>query len=307
MPRSGCRGCWTISKIRWPTDMAAALDNPSKKSGKRAIVVPHLAAKLDYLLTRAGRQNKWLTEVLVSPDGRSPTAPSIANWKATGRIPVEYVISMRYVFGLDEGLLELDDLDAFKARADTAAQPGSGRYWKTLLERADEARTGLTLVIEGDPVQQRVANLSFTRPARKPPHLDEVPLDAGIRFAIPQARLETLAVNEVDAPLTIVLCCDDRLGWKTFCPDRHHHGFELEDARWILPGPARGPMFLDGTMGLHRAVALAFAGVMPRPIAAGFLSDRTVWATDALAAWLFTSGTPHIVLRRQFLAIAGRR
>jgi hypothetical protein len=287
--------------------MVAALDNASKKSGRRALVVPELDAKLEYLLTRAGRQYKWLTEVLASPDGRSPSASSISMWKKTGRIPVDYVISLNYVFALDEGLLELDDLEVFKKLVDSAAKPGSGRYWKTLLERADETRSGLALVIEGGLAPRRLANLSFSRPERKTPLLEEVPLDAGVRFTIPKARLESLVTKEAELPLSIILCCEDRLGWKTLSPDRHHHGFESEATRWILPGSVRGPMFLDGTLGLHGAVSVAFAGKMPKSIADAFVSDRTVWATDALAAWLFTTNTPYIVLRRQFLAIAGRR
>lgn len=283
---------------------------PGKRSGRRALTVPHLDLKLEYLLARAGRQNKWLTEVLVTPDGRSPSASSISGWKASGRIPVEYVISLLYAFGLAEELLELEDLEEFKLRVDRSSQPGSGRFWKTLLEKADEGHPGLTLLIEGRPLEERVANLSFSRPQRKVQMMDEVPMDAGIRFSIPRTKLDYWALDGAENQPGIVLCCEDRLGWKALCPNRHHQGFDRDDTHWILPGLTRGPMYLDGTIGLHRAVGVAFAGQLPNAIHEALVSDRsdrTVWATDALAAWLFTTRTPHVVLRRQFLAIAGRR
>lgn len=283
---------------------------PGKRSGRRALTVPHLDLKLEHLLSRAGRQNKWLTEVLVTPDGRSPSASSISGWKKSGRIPVEYVISVLYAFGLTEDLLELDDLEEFKSRVDGSSQLGSGRYWKALLEQADEAHTGLKLLVEGRPLGERVANLSFSRPQRKVQMMDEVPMDAGIRFSIPRARFELLSAQSTENKLGIVLCCEDRLGWKSLCPNRHHQGFDRDDANWVLPGMTRGPMYLDGTIGLHRAVAVAFARGLPNAIHEAFVSDRsdrTVWATDALAVWLFKTSTPHVVLRRQFLAIAGQR
>lgn len=105
-----------------------------KPGGKPSLAVPHLRAKLDYLLARDNRPVKWLSQVLASPSGGSPTPQAVGMWKVSGKVPLDYMASLAFVFGIDRAILEMADLEAFRAAAAAAAPPGSGRYWRRLGE-----------------------------------------------------------------------------------------------------------------------------------------------------------------------------
>jgi hypothetical protein len=277
-----------------------------RRGGKPSLPVPHAGEKIDHMLERIGRPTKWLTEVVSSPEGSRPSQQSVSNWKKHNVVPLEYVTSLCYALGIDRALLSLTDLPQFRAAAASALAPGSGRFWKTLIEHAAERPDGLELRLDEAVFQQRVGNLSFRRQPARAPKLQEIPLDAGLRFSIPAATLAPLTNGKAASSLRIVLCCEDRQGWKTFCPHRHDGGFQLADGHWLLPGAPDRFLYLEKTLGLYRAVAIAFAERPPPPVYDALEADRTVWGTDALATWLFETGQPFRAFQRQFLVVAAR-
>jgi hypothetical protein len=286
--------------------MESSVTQPDKKrksSGKRSLPIPDFDKKLPYLLDRAGRQQKWLIDVLATPHG-APTASGITGWKNSKRLPIEYVGAFCLNFGIDETILIEPNFDRFKSETDKVLMPGSGRYWKTLLEKATETSDGLRLLVE-DSFRPALRNIMFQNEPfdYELPRIQHVNLDQRLRFSVPAATIAKL-ISDADcdpSELTITLCCEDQKGWKTLCPHRHDIGFVLEGDKWTLPEQSRPSLKLAGPLGRFRAVAVIAASLLPTGIHEGLRADRTVWATDALAAWLFQNKIPHLVLQREFL------
>lgn len=276
-------------------------------SGRRSLPVPQFREKLDYLLARTGRQNQWLTEVLVSPHGGRPSAQSVSNWKDKAKIPYDYLVSFRFAFGIDEATLALPDFEAFKAAADAVMMPGAGRYWKTLLEKAEQGPNALSLIVDGAPEpRRRLGNLGYDRPTpARSPLVPTAAFDDGVRFAVPASRLAGLVSGT--GQVSLVLVCEDKLGWKTITPNRHHPGFEAAGERWLLPGPDRRPLYFHEAVGNYRAVLIAVAAALPLAIDESLRADKTVWGTDALAAWLFDTQPDYLIMDRPFLVTAPQR
>lgn len=288
-------------------------DDPSShgKSGRKSLLVPLYEKKLEYLLGRNGRMQKWLCEAVSSPTGQRPSPQMLSNWKSAGRIPAEYVRGFCSAFFIDEGILMEANYDVFLSDVDKISVPGSGRYWKALLEEAKESKDGLLLLIEGQVDQrQSWGNVHFEHePNIVPPRRLYASLDQNIRFAIPEVTLRRHCSNGGGDAVegSVILCCEDSAGWRTLCPHRHDAGFKPDGDRWILPAAPRRPLKLAPPLGLFRAVAVVLPTPLPVEIQEAFLADRTVWATDAMAAWLFREELTRLVLQREFIVVAGKR
>ncbi|MFT3817796.1 MAG: hypothetical protein QM750_09250 [Rubrivivax sp.] len=278
-----------------------------RQAPKRSLTIPALKAKIEYALGQLNRNHKWLTTVVISPHGSSPSASVIANWKNDGIVPLEYVSSLCTALGVDLETLRQQDWDVFRTKVDVALAPGSGRQWATLVAQAIELVDGLQLKIDRprEPGGQ-VGNLLYPGEGRAPgpaPVIPVVSLDRRVRFAIPHATADRIlgGVGREASDRQAAFFCEDRDGWRVLMPHRQNERGLLRTAHgWLFPD-AESWLRIGGPIGRFRALVVLTSAPIPEPVWIELKADRSFWPYDALAVWLGTESPGHAVLQREFL------
>jgi hypothetical protein len=270
--------------------------------------IPQLREKIDYLLEKHVRQQKWLADTLlgesVSGENRSNT---IGNWKNEGKIGKVHLEKFLSLFNITRQVLNNSDFDEFKRLVDASMVPGSGLPWKRLVELAQEPSDGLQLERpQRRVVTQPLGNLAFPGYGHSsPPRLPQVPQNEPVRLAIPVKTLDhlTTRAGRRFSKEDLVLCSEDRLGWTTLCPHPVQPGFVLDDNRWVIPGPDRQAFKLNG-LGHFRAVVVIVGAALPGFVVDGLCRDKSIVGTDIFSNWLMREEVPFVVFQREFLVIA---
>jgi hypothetical protein len=280
--------------------------------GPKGVEVPGLRGKLDSLMLAYGRKQQWLAEAL------STSSPTIAGWKASGRMPANQLAALCAMLEVQRGTLLDPDPARFAAWLEQFQSVGSGQRWNALLNTCDHRGLGLGLVRRVDPGPPRLRGV---RPDRLgPPTLgsppDEISMSDKPVFELDPACLPGTCRWQ---PGQVILVLQDPERTQCLCPSRDRGGFVEIQARWRFPGAGVKPLGFAAPIGPHRAVAVVTRDPLPEGLRVALTDDAMLGdplrirpALDRLALWLVGGGdwqapeVPHAVRSFRFVLLPPR-
>lgn len=287
-------------------------DGKGSAPGPKGIEVPDLRSKLDSLVRAHGRNQQWLAEAL------STKSPTIAGWKASGRMPANQLAALCAMFEFQRAALLEPNPARFAAWLEQFQSVGSGQRWKALLNTCDHSALGFGFVRR---VELGPPRLRGVRPDRlAPPVLgnrhDEISMSDKPVFELDPVCLPGATRWQ---PGHVVLVLQDPERTQCLCPSRERGGFVEMQARWRFPAAEVKPLNFSAPIGPHRAVAIVTREPLPDGLREALTDDamlgdplRIQPALDRLALWLVGVGdwlvptVPHAVRSFRFVLLPPR-